>query len=76
MMKMEYTLPPFESEILEGFVSNISSIGLCLLTYDAPNIGQELTLKDNACLPFQTARVQWIEEVNRRQCRVGLICKS
>jgi hypothetical protein len=76
MMKMEYTLRLLESEILEGFVSNISSIGLCLLTSNAPNIGQELTLKNNACVHFQTARVQWVKEVNRRQYRVGIICKS
>jgi len=76
MMKMDYTLRPSESKILEGFVSNISSIGLCLLTSNDLNIGQELTLKDNVGVSFQTARVQWVKEVNRRQYRVGLICKS
>jgi len=76
MMKMEYTLHPLENGILEGFASNISSFGICLLTSNALDIGQEITLKDNVFVPFQTARVQWIKEVNRRQYRIGLICKS
>jgi len=76
MMKMEYALHPTDNEVLEGFASNISSFGVCLLTSNTLDIGQEITLKDNVFVPFQTARVQWIQEVNRRQYRVGLSCKS
>jgi hypothetical protein len=76
MMKIDYALQHFESKLLEGFVSNFSSSGLCLLTSYAIDIGQEIILNNNLVVPFQTARVQWIREVNTKQYSAGLISRS
>jgi len=33
-------------------------------------------LKNNVYIPFQKAKVKWIQEVNKKWYAVGLICES
>jgi DNA-directed RNA polymerase subunit E'/Rpb7 len=70
---MDYALDPFNTEIFEGFVVNISNVGLCLLISNILDIGQEIILKSDIDVPSQTARVEWIEKVNEKHYKVGLI---
>jgi hypothetical protein len=65
-----------EGKIHEGFVANKSSSGLCLFTSNSFDIGEEIMLKNNIYIPFQKAKVKWIQEVNKQWYAVGLICKS
>ena len=72
-MKVEYTLNLSEKETFEADVVNVSSTGLSLLTTDYLDIGQEIIIKDDISIPSQTAQVEWIEEVNARYYKVGLV---
>jgi hypothetical protein len=76
MMKIEYALGPFVSEIYEGLLLNISTSGLCLLISDNLDIGQEIVIKSNINLPSQTARIEWIKKMDQAQYKVGLLFKK
>ncbi len=71
-IKIEYASGPFDPDVFEGLLVNISSLGMCILTTRDLNIGKEITLKDvNGS--SQTARVEWVEKANETEYRVGLI---
>ncbi len=76
MMKIEYVLGPFVSEIYEGLLLNISTSGLGLLISDNLDIGQEIVINSNINLPSQTARVEWIKKMDQAQYKVGLLFKE
>ncbi len=73
---IKYIAGPSEDVINEGFLANKSSSGLCLFTFKPHDIGQEIIFKNNIYIPFQRAKVRWVEEVNKKWYAVGLICKS
>lgn len=60
--KVEYALSPFDTEILEADILNISETGLCLLSSNYMPVGQEITIKNLMPFSSRTARVMWIEE--------------
>lgn len=72
--KIEYALGTFDTETFEGLVLNISDTGICLLISNHFSIGQEITLKNfDIYGSSKTATVQWIEKVDKRHYKVGLI---
>ena len=73
---IKFVAGPSEDEIREGFLANKSSSGLCLFTSNPLDIGDAIMLKNNVYIPFQKAKVKWIQEVNKKWYAVGLICIS
>jgi hypothetical protein len=75
LVPVEYTIQTSGGDILSGFVTNISASGLCLLTRNNLERESKILIRDNRYIPFQTARVLWIQEVNKKMhYQVGLIC--
>jgi len=71
--KIEYTLGILDTETFEGLVINTSDTGLCLLISNPLNIGQEIMVQDEIYGSYKTATVKWIEKVDEKQYKVGLI---
>ena len=71
--KIEYALDIASNETFEADVINVSAEGLSLLITERIEVGQEIILKDGMYIPFQGARVEWIEESGEGQYRIGLI---
>ena len=71
--KIEYTLGILDTETFEGLVINTSDTGLCLLISNPLNIGQEILVEDEIYGSYKTATVKWIEKVDEKQYKVGLI---
>ena len=74
LIPIEFTLQASAEDIHEGFVTDISAAGLCILTTNKVKEESELMLKDNRHIPFRTAKVQWIGEVEEGEYNVGLLC--
>ena len=71
--KIEYTLGILDTETFEGLVINTSDTGLCLLISNPLNIGQEIMVQDEIYGSYKTVTVKWIEKVDEKQYKVGLI---
>ena len=71
--KIEYTLGILDTETFEGLVINTSDTGLCLLISNPLNIGQEILVQDEIYGSYKTATVKWIEKVDEKQYKLGLI---
>jgi hypothetical protein len=53
-------------------IANISQSGICLLTTDALNNGQAITIKNHVFPSPRTATVRWCKEYNDLYYRSGL----
>jgi len=70
---IEYALDPNELyEIHDGVIENISKVGMCIFTPLELKEGQEIYIKNPTGLPFQTAKVRWIEQYDHEYYKVGL----
>lgn len=74
LVPIEFTIQGSAGDILEGFVTNISATGLCLLTANKVKKESEIMLRDNRFVPFRTAKVQWTQKETVGQYNVGLLC--
>jgi hypothetical protein len=74
LVPIEYTVQSSGEDMLAGFITNMSASGLCLLTVNNLERESEILLKDNRYIPFRRARVLWVQEMNGRQNKAGLIC--
>jgi len=74
LVPIEFTLQGSAGDIHEGFVTNISAAGLCILTANKVKEESELMLKDNRYISFRTAKVQWTQEAKVGQYNAGLLC--
>ena len=72
-LKLQYTLNLSDNEPFEADVVNVSSAGLSLLTTNCLDIRQKIIIDDYMLTPAQTAQVEWIEEVNAKHYKVGLV---
>ena len=69
---IEYVLDPLNPEEgFQGVIENISESGFCLLTSQALDIGQEITIKSLLYLPSSAARVCWVK-TEEKGYRAGL----
>jgi hypothetical protein len=74
LIPIEYTLQSSGEDMRAGFITNMSASGLCLITVNNLERESKILLKDNRYIPFRTARVLWIQEVNKTKYKIGLIC--
>lgn len=70
--RIEWSFCPFDDESFEGFVSNISESGMCLLVSRPLIEGQEITLRDDV-YGCRTAIIKWIEKVDEGSYKAGVI---
>jgi hypothetical protein len=75
-LAIKYIAGPSEGRMLEGFLANKSSSGLCMFTFNPVDIGADIKLENNLHVPFHKAKVKWIQEVDKRWYAVGLICEN
>jgi hypothetical protein len=57
---------------LDGVIINISKSGICLLTPEALNNGERISIKCNANSPARRATVRWCKQYEDCHCRAGL----
>jgi len=76
LVPVEYTIQTSGENILSGLITNISASGLCFLTRNSLEKDAELHLRENRYIPFRTAKVLWIQEVDGKRFQVGLICNN
>lgn len=72
---IEYIVDPFKTDaFFEGIAVNISNYGLCLLTSQPINEGQNITIKSifPIPLPSETASVVWVEKYDDLYNKIGL----
>ena len=74
LVPIEFTVKTSEEDVHEGFITNISAAGLCILTANKVIEESELMLRDNRYIPFRTAKVQWIGKAREGHYNVGLFC--
>lgn len=56
----------------DGIIENISKGGMCIFTPLELKEDQEIYIKNPTGLPFQTAKVRWIEQYDHEYYKVGL----
>ena len=76
LVPIEFTVQAAEEDILEGFTTNISAAGLCILTANKLEEQSDVMLRDNRHIPFRTGQVRWIREAKEGQYNVGLFCDN
>jgi hypothetical protein len=70
---IEYVIEPLmTNETFYGVVVNVSESGLCILTNDLLNKGQQIRITDNGLAINKSAVVSWTEKYNDLYYRVGL----
>lgn len=61
--KIEYSFSPFfEGEVFEADVMNASEAGVCILSSNLLNVGQEITIRNFMTFSSRTAVVLWVEK--------------
>ena len=66
------TQPPSPNEMFDCIVADISTSGLCLLTTQPIESGQEITMMNHIFPSPRTAIVRWSEEYKGLYYRSGL----
>jgi hypothetical protein len=70
---VQYVLNRLHSEeIFDGVIANISESGVCLLTTDPLNKGQDITIKNKIPATSQTATVRWSSKYHNLYYMAGL----
>ena len=73
MDTIEYVIEPSTTnETFDGVLVNFSETGLCILTNDPLNKGQQIRITDNGHAINQAAVVRWTEKYNDLYYKVGL----
>ena len=73
MDAIEYVIEPLTTnETFYGVVVNVSESGLCILTNDLLNKGQQIRITDNGHAINNSAVVSWTEKYNDLYYKVGL----
>ena len=57
---IEYFLDLNSQETFEGIIDNISEAGICLITSNHLEDGQEIIIKTDIFLPSHSAQVCWV----------------
>lgn len=70
--RIEWSFCPFDAESFEGFISNVSESGMCLLVSRPLSEGQEITIRDDVN-GSRTVLVRWIEKVDEGYYKAGVI---
>ena len=68
---VEYFLDLSSQETFEGVIDNISEAGLCLITSNKLEEGQEITIRTDIFLPSHSAVVCWSKRLEDRY-KIGL----
>lgn len=72
--KLEYTLSPFSTdEIFKADVIDFNHLGLCLLSANYVEEGEEITIRDFMDYRFQSAKVLWVEKTDEGLFKMGLL---
>jgi len=70
---IEYVIGPLTTnETFYGVVVNVGESGLCILTNDLLNKGQQIRITDNGHTVNKSAVVRWTEKYNDLYYKVGL----
>jgi hypothetical protein len=70
---IEYLIESLKTnETLVGVVVNVSESGLCILTNNLLNKGQQIRITDNGHTINKSAVVRWTEKYNDLYYKVGL----
>jgi hypothetical protein len=64
--------PSSGKTVNNSVITNISKSGICLLTPEALNKGENILIKCNINSPAREATVRWSKQYKDRHCRVGL----
>jgi hypothetical protein len=73
MGTIEYVIvPSTTNEAFDGALVNVSESGLCILTNDPLNKGQQIRITDNGQTINKSAVVRWTEKYNDLYYKVGL----
>ena len=73
MDTIEYVIEPLTTnETFDGVLVNVSESGLCILTNDLLNKGQQIRITDNGHTINKSAVVRWTEKYNDLYYKVGL----
>jgi hypothetical protein len=73
MDTIEYVIEPLTTnETFYGVVVNVNESGLCILTNDLLNKGQQIRITDNGHTINKSAVVRWTEKYNDLYYKVGL----
>lgn len=71
--EVQYVLNRMHSEeIFDGVIVNISKSGICLLTTNPLNKGQDITIKSKFPATPQTATVRWSTKYHDLYYKAGL----
>lgn len=68
---IEFFLDLSSQEIFEGVIDNISEAGICLITSNPLEEGQEIIIKTDIFLPSHSALVCWVKS-HETAYKVGL----
>ena len=61
-----------DKTLLEGVIDNFSLYGLCIMTQEPLNKGQEITIKDEFLVFPQPATVRWSQKYKGDYYKAGL----
>jgi hypothetical protein len=71
-----YSLPQIDDKVSTGLLHNFSYSGLCIITHDPIQEGQEILVKSSLMSNSITAVVRWCSDIGNSTYKVGLEFKN